>query len=77
MGDPPSSGFVHYMEIELSEVAVIKGASGFAGTEAAIIAISEVKAPVPIRLTAAILNLKVYPAGERPVRTNYNVFALT
>lgn len=77
MGDPPSSGVVHWMEIELNEVAVIIGAPGFAGTAAAIIAISEVRVPVPIALTAATLNLKVCPAGERPVLMNWNVFAST
>ena len=77
MAEPLSSGSIHSMEIELREAAVFVGASGFSGSEAAMIGISEDRSPVPIALTAATLNLKVSPAGERPVLTKSNVLAAT
>ena len=76
-GDPLSSGVVHAIEIDVREAVVLVGASGLAGTAAAMIATSAVYGPVLIALTAATLNLKVSPAGLRLDRVNIVVIALT
>lgn len=76
-GEPPSSGFVHSIDTDVSEAVDFVGASGLAGTAEAMITTSVVYGPVSIAFTAATLNLKVSPGGLRPERVNVVVIAVT